>query len=205
MEKLLPQDVRGLVFDCDGTLLDTMSSHWASWQAACSKFGLLMTADQFLGFAGKPGPEIVRILAKQQDLVDFDCDSFIGFKRSHFEASIPQVEAISSVVAIAKEGIRRGLPMAVASGGSRKHVMAGLRVSGLEPMFSAFVCAEDYEHSKPAPDCFLEAARRISVPAGQCAGYEDAVLGMEAIRAAGFAIAVDVRNVAGYPELRGAS
>jgi beta-phosphoglucomutase-like phosphatase (HAD superfamily) len=53
MEYLLPESVRGLVFDCDGTLLDTMSSHWASWQAACEKFGLLMTSEDFLGFAGK--------------------------------------------------------------------------------------------------------------------------------------------------------
>lgn len=202
MEYLLPESVRGLVFDCDGTLLDTMSSHWASWQAACEKFGLLMTSEDFLGFAGKPGPEIVDILVRQQELTDFNCDGFIAFKRQHFEASISQVETIAPVVAIAEEGKRRGLPMAVASGGSRKHVIAGLRVSGLEAMFSAFVCAEDYEHSKPAPDCFLEAARQIHVAPEHCAGYEDADFGMDAIRAAGFAAAIDVRHITGYPILR---
>mmetsp|Transcript_15623 Transcript_15623/g.47124 ORF Transcript_15623/g.47124 Transcript_15623/m.47124 type:complete len:207 (-) Transcript_15623:712-1332(-) len=198
---LLPADAAGLIFDCDGTVLDTMSAHWASWDVSCQKFGIAMTPQQFLHFAGKPGPEIVRILCQEQGLTGIDFDAFIAYKRTHFEASLSQVKPIAAVLAIAQEGQRRGLPMAVASGGGHKHVREGLRVNGLEGMFKAIVCAEDYVNSKPAPDCFLLAAQQIGVAPELCVGYEDAMLGLEAIKAAGFLAGIDVRDVPGYPQL----
>ena len=64
-EHLLPAGARGLVFDCDGTLLDTMSTHWQAWKLACQRFGLSITVQQFIGWAGKPGDEIVCLLCEQ--------------------------------------------------------------------------------------------------------------------------------------------
>lgn len=113
-----------------------------------------------------------------------------------------QVAVIEGVVAIAQEGAARGLPMAVASGGCREHVMEGLTSTGLLGLFSAVVCAEDVQRGKPAPDCFLLAASMIGVAPESCVGYEDAVLGMESIVSAGFMAAIDVtKALPSYPHL----
>lgn len=198
--ELLPDGAKGLVLDCDGTLMDTMSQHWTSWRLACAKFGVKMTVQQFIGFAGKPGAEIISVLCKEQG-ADIDQAAFIRFKRDWYLSQINMVRPVEPVLAIAREAQRRGIPMAIASGGGREHVVGAIAANGLQPMFAAFVCAEDYENSKPAPDCFLIAAEQIGVPPELCVGYEDAVLGMQAIRAAGFMAAIDVTQIPGYPEL----
>lgn len=198
--ELLPNGAKGLVFDCDGTLMDTMSQHWQSWRLACAKFGLDMTVEQFLSYAGKPGDEIVKILCKEQGKT-IDQAAFMKWKRDWYLEQIHLVRPVEPVLAIAQEAQRRGIPMAIASGGGREHVLGAIRANGLEPMFQAFVCAGEYENSKPAPDCFLLAAEKLGVPPELCVGYEDAVLGMEAIRAANFMAAVDVTKLAGYPVL----
>jgi HAD superfamily hydrolase (TIGR01509 family) len=84
--------------------------------------------------------------------------------------------------------------MAVASGGTRKVIEQVLEHLGIRHLFQAVVTSEDIVNQKPAPDIFLEAARRIGVPPQFCRAYEDTDLGMKAIRAAGME-AVDVREL----------
>jgi len=84
------------------------------------------------------------------------------------------------------------LPMAVASGGTLGLVTKTLDALGLTSLFQTLVTADDVKHGKPAPDIFLEAARRIGVPPGLCCGFEDGELGLQAIRAAGM-IPIDIR------------
>lgn len=96
----------------------------------------------------------------------------------------------------------RGIPCAIASGGARAHVVGGLTATGLLAEFDAVVACEDYAKGKPAPDCFLLAASMLGVDPAACVGYEDADLGMAAIRAAGFLKAVDVRLIPGYPHVQ---
>jgi HAD superfamily hydrolase (TIGR01509 family) len=80
----------------------------------------------------------------------------------------------------------------VATGGSRGVVTKTLNSLGLMHFFQTLVTADDVVHGKPAPDIFLEAARRIGVPPGHCCGFEDAELGLQSIRSAGM-LAVDIR------------
>ena len=82
-------------------------------------------------------------------------------------------------------GMRGIKPLAIASGGHREPVEATLKAIGILEMFEAVVCAEDYERGKPFPDPFLEAARRIGVPAEDCLVFEDSPTGIEAAKAAG--------------------
>eukprot|EP01026_Neomeris_dumetosa_P000633 TRINITY_DN10156_c0_g1_i5.p6 TRINITY_DN10156_c0_g1~~TRINITY_DN10156_c0_g1_i5.p6 ORF type:complete len:110 (-),score=24.03 TRINITY_DN10156_c0_g1_i5:225-554(-) len=105
------------------------------------------------------------------------------------------------VVDIIKEAQNRGIPMAVASGGSKEHVVGGLERAGLLDYFQTVVAAEDYTKGKPHPDPFLIAAQRIGVNPEDCVGYEDATLGMQAIEAASFLKAIDVTKLDGYPPL----
>ena len=104
---------------------------------------------------------------------------------------IAEVGPINAVVGIARQNYRK-IPMAVASGGTRKVIEQVLDHLGIRRLFQAIITSEDVLKQKPAPDIFLEAARRIAVAPQFCRAYEDTDLGLQAIRAAGME-AVDVR------------
>jgi len=106
-----------------------------------------------------------------------------------------QVEPIHAVVEIAKANFGK-IPMAVASGGTQPIIVQVLEHLKIRHLFGAVVTSEMVKHQKPAPDIFIEAARRIGVDPKACRGYEDTDLGMQAIRAAGME-AVDVRTLLG--------
>ena len=97
---------------------------------------------------------------------------------------IHEVKPIESVLQVARR-LHGTKPLAVASGGFRKQIALTLNALGIAELFDAVVCAEDYLRGKPFPDPFLEAARRLEVPAADCLVFEDSPLGIEAARAAG--------------------
>jgi beta-phosphoglucomutase-like phosphatase (HAD superfamily) len=104
-----------------------------------------------------------------------------------------QVEPIHAVVEIAKAHHGK-IPMAVASGGTQPIIVSVLEHLKIRHLFDAVVTSEMVKNQKPAPDIFLEAARRIGVDPKFCRAYEDTDLGMQAIRSAGMD-AVDVREL----------
>jgi beta-phosphoglucomutase-like phosphatase (HAD superfamily) len=106
---------------------------------------------------------------------------------------IAQVEPINTVVGVARENYGK-IPLAVASGGTKSIIEQVLEHLGIRSLFQAIVTSEDIVNQKPAPDIFLEAARRLGVPPQFCRAYEDTDLGMRAIQAAGME-AVDVRKL----------
>jgi beta-phosphoglucomutase-like phosphatase (HAD superfamily) len=114
-------------------------------------------------------------------------------KEGEYLPLIAQVEPINMVVGIARENAGR-VPLAVASGGSSSTIELVLNRLNIRHLFQAVVTSEDVARQKPAPDIFLEAARRIGVPPRFCRAYEDTELGMQAIRAAGME-AIDVRQL----------
>jgi len=120
-------------------------------------------------------------------------------KEAEYLALTEQIQPIEAIVRIAREHHGK-IPMAVASGGSRRVIEHVLARVGLLRLFDAVVTNEDIVNQKPAPDIFLEAARRIGVAPQHCRAYEDTDLGMQAIRAAGME-AVDVRVL--LPSLNG--
>ena len=114
-------------------------------------------------------------------------------KEAEYLPLIAQVEPINTVVGVAREHYGK-IPLAVASGGTKRIIEQVLEHLGIRSLFQAIVTSEDVVNQKPAPDIFLEAARRIDVPPQFCRAYEDTDLGMRAIRAAGME-AVDVRDL----------
>jgi beta-phosphoglucomutase-like phosphatase (HAD superfamily) len=114
-------------------------------------------------------------------------------KEAEYLPLIAQVEPINTVVGIARDYYGK-IPLAVASSGTRRIIEQVLDHLGIRRLFAAVVTMEDVLKQKPAPDIFLEAARRIGVPPQFCRAYEDTDLGMQAIRAAGME-AVDVREL----------
>lgn len=184
--------IQGLIFDFDGTLADTMPLHWQAWQVVTARHGIHFPEERFYAYGGKPSRDILRILADEQGLA-IDPLAVSKEKEAAYLPLVSGVRPVDPVLQIAREHHGK-IPLAVASGGSRRNVGQVLEHLEIHHLFAAVVTNEDVVNQKPAPDIFLEAARRIGVPPEFCRAYEDTDLGMEAIRAAGME-AVDVREL----------
>lgn len=183
---------RGIIFDFDGTLADTMPLHWQTWQVIIGRYGLSLSRERFYSLGGVPALEVLKMLRAEQG-VALDPVAVAHEKEAEYLTLIAHVEPINLVVGVARENYGK-IPLAVASGGVRPVIETVLDHLGIRHLFGAIVTNEDVARQKPAPDIFLEAARRIGVPPQFCRAYEDTDLGIQAIRAAGME-AVDVREL----------
>jgi len=189
--------VKGIIFDCDGTLADSMPLHWRAWQVVLGRYRLHLPEERFYSLGGVPSQDILRMLSAEQGIA-LDPLAVAREKEAEYLPLIAQVGPINAVVRIARQNYRK-IPMAVASGGTRKVIEQVLDHLGIRGLFQAIVTSEDVPKQKPAPDIFLEAARRIAVAPQFCRAYEDTDLGMQAIRAAGME-GVDVRELLAHRE-----
>jgi len=183
-------EIKALIFDCDGTLADTMPLHWQAWQVITTKHGMVFPEARFYALGGVPSRHILQMLREEQRL-SIDPIAVSREKEEEYLKLMAQVGPIHEVVEIAKGHVGK-LPMAVASGGTRPVIEKVLRHLSIRELFGAVVTSEDVLHQKPAPDIFLEAARQLGVSPQNCRGYEDTDIGLEGIRKAGMD-AVDVR------------
>jgi len=187
-----PDFPRGIIFDCDGTLADTMPIHWKVWREVTRRHNLKFEEDRFYALGGVPSRDILKMLGREQG-VSVDHLAVAHEKEEEYLKHLSQVGPIHKVVEIAREHFGK-IPMAVASGGNRPIIRQVLEHLGIHELFGAVVTSEDVVNQKPAPDIFLEAARRIGVPPQFCRAYEDTDIGLQAIRSAGME-AVDVRQL----------
>jgi HAD superfamily hydrolase (TIGR01509 family) len=173
----------GYIFDCDGTLADTMPVHYRAWKRALSEEGADFPEEVFYQWGGRPSVDIVASLNERCGL-SMPLVETVERKERYFLELLPEVQAIHPVVDIARR-TRSHAPMAVASGGHRGLVAATLELLGIHEWFDAVICAEDYKNGKPAPDPFLVAASRLGVPPESCLVFEDSPTGIESAKAAG--------------------
>ena len=185
-------DIQGLVFDCDGTLADTMPLHWRAWQMITRRHDLHFPEDRFYALGGVPSRDILKMLADEQGR-SFDHIAIAHEKENAYLPLMAEIEPIHAVVEIARANFGK-IPLAVASGGTQPIIVRVLEQLKIRRLFQAVVTSEMVQHQKPAPDIFLEAARRIGVAPQNCRAYDDTELGLQAIRAAGMD-AVDVRKL----------
>lgn len=190
---------KGIIFDCDGTLADTMPLHWRAWRVIAERHRFHFPEERFYSLGGVPSRDILKMLSVEQGLT-LDHLAVAREKEAIYLPLIAQVEPINTVVGVVRKyhGV---IPLAVASGGTRHVIEQVLQHLGIRSLFQAVVTSEDVVRQKPAPDIFLEAARRISVAPKDCRAYEDTDLGMQAIKAAGM-LAVDVRDFLRNPQDR---
>ncbi len=191
---------QGLIFDFDGTLADTMPLHWQAWQTLIQRHGFQFSQERFYALGGIPSRQIVDTINKEQGLT-LNTIQVAREKEEAYLALLERVRPIEAIVQIAREH-RGRMPMAVASGGTQRVIGRVLGHLNLGELFQCVVTSEDVTRQKPAPDIFLEAARRIGVPPHLCRAYEDTELGLQAIRAAGME-AIDVRLLRNQKKARG--
>jgi beta-phosphoglucomutase-like phosphatase (HAD superfamily) len=194
---LPPGDFAAFIFDCDGTLADTMPTHYKAWQHALGANAEKFPEAMFYELGGVITSRVVEILNERHGL-SLPVEETVAIKEAKFLELSPEVAAIEPVVALAREyhGVK---PLAVASGGHRRIVLTTLRALGIVDLFAAIVTAEDYRRGKPAPDPFLEAAHQLGVAPERCLVFEDTVTGIAAATAAG------MQSVLVPPPLRGNS
>lgn len=183
---------KGIVFDCDGTLADTMPLHWQAWRTIAERHRFHFPEDRFYSLGGVPSRDILHMLRLEQRL-SINPIAVALEKEEAYLPLLPQVRPIQAVVEVAREHHGR-IPLAVASGGNKPIIEMVLRHLGIRELFAAVVTSEDVTNQKPAPDIFLEAARRLGVEPASCHAYEDTDLGLQAIRSAGMR-AFDVREI----------
>jgi beta-phosphoglucomutase-like phosphatase (HAD superfamily) len=171
-----------VVFDFDGTLADTTGGHERALRAALREFDVELDADWYRQHVGLSIHDLLAELPAARGLPH---DEIIQQSRAQLLAKLVTVTPINCVVALLRAARRAGLPCAVASGASGSLVRPGLAALGLTDEFAAIVVREDAARGKPAPDLYIEAARRLSVPVERCLAIDDAADGITSARAAG--------------------
>lgn len=189
MFKLEPH-IQALIFDCDGTLADTMPLHYRAWQQTMEAVNGHFPEKLFYDLGGASNERIVNTL-NQTFGYQFDVPTLARDKDERYLKLVPQAKPIAAVVEIAHQ-YKGHLPMAVATGGTPTLVKTTLQAIGLSDFFDAVVTSHDVAHAKPAPDIFLECARRINVTPELCHVFEDADLGIEGAKRAGMSVS-DIR------------
>lgn len=184
------QNHDALLFDCDGTLADTMPAHYRAWLAVTTSHGIAFDEDRFYGLGGRPTRDILAGLAAEAG-VALDLEAGVAAKEAAFLAQLDRVAPIDPVIDVVLRS-RGRVPMAVVTGGH--HAVCGriLAHLGIAEAFTTVVASEDTTRHKPEPEPFLEAARRLGARPGRCVVWEDSDLGIEAARRAGMEW-IDVR------------
>ena len=183
--KLPAGDFRAYLFDCDGTIADSMPLHYKAWKRALAEYGCTYDEDLFYAWGGKPVRKIIADLNEMHGL-NMPVESLAEQKESYYHEQFHELEGIPEVLEHI-EAQHGCIPFAVVSGSRRSSVVGSLTALNLMDKFDLLVCAEDYVHGKPAPDGFLLAAQKLGVPPGNCLVFEDTELGIRAATAAGMA------------------
>lgn len=175
----------------DGTLADTMPSHYEAWSVILQRYGLEMSEDRFYALGGWPTERVADLLISESGRT-LDALQISVEKEALFAESLHLVRPIEHTTSVALKH-RGSIPLAVATGATRDICELILKQLDIYDWFDAVVCADEVERHKPNPDVFLEAARRLGVEPQHCVVYEDTDPGLEAARRAGMAH-IDVRT-----------
>jgi beta-phosphoglucomutase-like phosphatase (HAD superfamily) len=178
------------LFDCDGTLVDTMGTHYRAWQETLAAHGVCdhISYERFHSLGGLSGVEVARTLCGWAG-VSADPQQLALEKRARFLAHIDLCPEIPLVADFARS-VANTHPVAVVSGGHLSAVERSLRAAGLFDLFGVILTPQDVVRGKPAPDMFLLAAERLGVPPDRCLVFEDGAPGIEGAKAAGMRVIV---------------
>jgi HAD superfamily hydrolase (TIGR01509 family) len=183
--KLPAGTFRAYLFDCDGTIADSMPLHYIAWKMALGEWGCTFDEKLFYSWGGRPTDVIVSAL-NQMNGLSMPVETVAHHKEELYFELLPQLKVIPEVLEHINAQYGK-IPFAVVSGGRHSSVTRSLSTLGLLDKFDTIVGADDYVHGKPAPDCFLLAAERLGIAPADCLVFEDTDLGIEAATAAGMA------------------
>ena len=178
----------GLIFDLDGTLVDSMPVHFEAWCEALEQVGAggVFKEDVFYAMGGRPTKDIVVQLNAEYGL-NLDPSTVAFAKKEAFLKRLEKVTLNEEVVKYAKSWCGK-VPMAIATGGSRLVAEKTLQMLEISDLFDEVVTADDVAVGKPDPEVFLQAAERIGIDPTKCVAFEDAAPGIMSAQLAGMQV-----------------
>jgi HAD superfamily hydrolase (TIGR01509 family) len=176
---------KAYLFDCDGTIVNSMPLHYVAWKRVLAEWNCEFGEQTFYAWGGMPVAEIIATL-NVRDGLTMPVEEVAKRKEALYFEILPELKAVPEVLEHI-EFSHGHIPFAVVSGSTRDSVTASLEVLGLLDKFETLVCAGDYGRSKPDPEPFLLAAKRLGVKPEDCLVFEDTEMGIQAATAAGMA------------------
>lgn len=188
---LLNDKAKALIFDLDGTLIDSLELNWQAMDTALREQGIVIQRDEFISMTGRSIEEITRIIVERHASHPVDSESIVARKREIANSRAGEVKEIEIVANVARSAYGK-IPLAVGTGSDRHRAELMLSSTGLLPLFGFVVAADDVERHKPNPDTFLRCAELMGVAPADCQVFEDGEAGIEAAVRAGMMV-TDVR------------
>jgi beta-phosphoglucomutase-like phosphatase (HAD superfamily) len=189
---IITSDIKAIIFDCDGTLVDSMPTHMKAWEYAFNHFKTKYDEEFIFSFKGMMDADIVKIYNKTFGTV-LDPDKVISMKSEYFLKNLLLVKPIKPVVDVAELYYGK-LPLAVVSGSTKHIVFAELDFVGITGLFDPIITAADPFAPKPDPEIFLAAASQMKIEPESCIVLEDGDAGLEGAVRAGMKT-FDVRTI----------
>lgn len=182
---------KALIFDLDGTLVDSMPLHYEAWKDVCDLKGLTFSEEEFYALAGVPTDRISEILNERQGTT-YDPKAVSQLKEEIYLKKIEKLQTIKPVLDLAKE-YHGKLPMSIGTGSPGRHSWEAVKVLGLDQYFDILVSKNDVKEGKPNPETFLKCADAMNIEPQYCQVFEDGDPGLQAAKTAGM-IATDIRE-----------
>jgi beta-phosphoglucomutase family hydrolase len=186
MELDIHPRAKGLIFDLDGTIADTMPIHYIAWRNAAARYGIDFSVDLFAQLAGIPLYPTVERLNRLFGK-DIDPKEMGDAKELEYEQNMAQMKPIEPVVNLIRK-YHGKIPMSVGTGGLRRLAWKSLEIIGLDHYIDHLVSSEDVTRYKPHPETFLRCAGLMKVAPESCQVFEDGMLGIQAAKAAGMMV-----------------
>jgi HAD superfamily hydrolase (TIGR01509 family) len=183
--KLPEGPFKAYLFDCDGTIADSMPLHYVAWKRVLGEWNCELAEEVFYAWGGMPVAEIIATLNERNGLT-MPVEEIQRRKEQLYFDILPELKAVPEVLEHI-EFSHGHIPFAVVSGSTRDSVTTSLTALGILDKFETLVCAGDYTRSKPDPEPFLIAAKRLGVKPEQCLVFEDTEMGIQSAIAAGMA------------------
>lgn len=187
----IPSHIKGLIFDLDGTVANTMQSHFIAWKEAVEPYGIKFTGDVFAQLTGMPKAATI---IKLNEMYGTEMDpKVVGQKKAdRYKELVYETKEIEVVADVVRK-YHGKLPMSIGTGSTRFGADRTLDILKMKQYFNPIVTADDVDNYKPAPDTFLKCAEEMGVAPEDCLVFEDGILGIQAAESVGMGV-VDVND-----------
>jgi HAD superfamily hydrolase (TIGR01509 family) len=180
----LQKNIKGIIFDCDGVLVDSEPFSCGVWKPVLAKRGINIGEGDFKEIVGKNMDDAIEFFFKKYSFKGDKNEIAIDKEEEYFNHAKGNLKTFPGTIEFIEKALELGLKICVASSGSLEKIHFNLNEGGLSQYFTSIISCEDVKIGKPAPDLFLAAAKRIMVNPEECIVVEDSLYGVQAAKAA---------------------
>ncbi|MCU4176198.1 HAD family hydrolase [Carboxylicivirga sp. N1Y90] len=183
-------NIKAIICDMDGTLVDTLPAHYEAWLKACAPYNVNFSMDYFQKLTGRPAVELAKDIISKYNL-PIEAEELVRIKNAYVSEKLDKVEVIQSVFEVIQH-FHGKLPMTVGTGAREDMATGILEATKLRQYFDAVVTSDNVSNYKPHPETFLKGAAHVGVKPENCLVLEDGDLGIDAAKSAGMMV-IDVK------------